>query len=581
EPFLSLPNPDDYPDYYEVITQPISLETIRNSIQEGKYDNVDASGQAGEASVNIWEFKNDIVAISSIYKDAKSLLDSFDSHLEVWSGVEKEMRKVKAILDSFSTLLIDDGSDVASFFMSLPPSSQTGLEERLTTVVYYSKVKNPISLSDISRKVEDFKYGVLLTDLHLLANNAISFFGPDSNEAKAAQLIKDAVKDIQDDDQDDPNDTAAFLPGTELNELEIKGEVYRVGDFAYFKNDEEPDKPTIGQIFNLFQTGSDSAGLRVVWFFRPEQTTHKANTKFIEKEVLRTSHFENYSMNELIGRCQVLYVKDYVRGRVRGIPSEHTYVCENRYNMHAKTQTKLKSWQTSQPESVRGMEVELELFSTPLVLVRAPLEYNPADTPSSPPQGRKRKKEAISYAEDDEDEEPELKRGRGSVSSTDVSSQKGGFNFAQMSKTTKDLIARMHSQRPVYHVPAPLDPFTLPKGIIEAFDNRGDGKVRWFTAPPLDVVKDGLLNSLEYEVWKAKRAAAKKLEQEDTIMAVDPVIEPALPLNGNGDTGALVQALKGGLSAANRQFSGRFLTRMHSLWKQNCDDSASKHYPVF
>jgi hypothetical protein len=85
---------------------------------------------------------------STIYKDALALLNSFDSHLENYAIVGKEMSQIKDILSSLSSTPLEDGSDVAGYFHSLPPSSQTE---------YYEKVKNPISLSDIIRKVEDLK----------------------------------------------------------------------------------------------------------------------------------------------------------------------------------------------------------------------------------------------------------------------------------------------------------------------------------------------------------------------------------------------------------------------------------------
>ena len=75
----------------------------------------------------------------------------------------------------------------------------------------------------------------------------------------------------------------------------------------------------------------EKLGVRVCWFFRPEQTIHKANTKFFPNEVLKCNQFENYQADEILGRCQVLFVKDYIRGKPKNVAMEHVYVCESRY----------------------------------------------------------------------------------------------------------------------------------------------------------------------------------------------------------------------------------------------------------
>ncbi len=110
-----------------------------------------------------------------------------------------------------------------------------------------------------------------------------------------------------------------------------------MGDFVYIKNDDS--NLLVSQIFNLYQ-GESSAGVRVVWFFRPGKEQFSLSSKeqsmpkqkFIEKEVLRTNGFENYNVDQIVGRCQVLHVKDYVRGNVAHISPDDTYVCENRFS---------------------------------------------------------------------------------------------------------------------------------------------------------------------------------------------------------------------------------------------------------
>jgi hypothetical protein len=86
------------------------------------------------------------------------------------------------------------------------------------------------------------------------------------------------------------------------------------------------------------------------------------------------SQFVSYPVEEIIGQCHVLYIRDYVRGKPAGADAKDVYVCESRYNEATKTSSKIKNWQSCLPESVRNDNVELQLYAEPLQLVRTPLE---------------------------------------------------------------------------------------------------------------------------------------------------------------------------------------------------------------
>jgi chromatin structure-remodeling complex subunit RSC1/2 len=111
----------------------------------------------------------------------------------------------------------------------------------------------------------------------------------------------------------------------------------------------------------------------------------------MENEVLRTSSFDNYSIEAVQGRCFVLYIKDYLRGDPVGASKDNVYVCESRYNIQNKNSQRIKNWQQSLPESVRNKEVELELFTEPRQIVKAPLEADRRIPQPSP----KRKRETL------------------------------------------------------------------------------------------------------------------------------------------------------------------------------------------
>jgi chromatin structure-remodeling complex subunit RSC1/2 len=123
----------------------------------------------------------------------------------------------------------------------------------------------------------------------------------------------------------------------------------------------------MGKVFLNFLLFGSSQGFNACWYLFPENTIHKATTKFMEKEVLKTGHHENYLCSEIIGRCWVLFIRDYIRGRPKGAVEKDTYVCESRYNEQNKTITKIKHWPSCLPEAIRSIELELVEFPAPIV----------------------------------------------------------------------------------------------------------------------------------------------------------------------------------------------------------------------
>ena len=112
-------------------------------------------------------------------------------------------------------------------------------------------------------------------------------------------------------------------------------------------------------------------------------------------------------------------------------------------------------------------------------------------------------------------------------------------------------------------IPAPSsNRFILPTNLVQAFDSRGDGTVRWFNAPPLDTVSSSLPHSQKYIEFKKKQrqekerkaaaagGAAVEAKKKDTpeMMDVDHHLEDARDAAG-GNVAALEKALIGTLLA--------------------------------
>ena len=136
------------------------------------------------------------------------------------------------------------------------------------------------------------------------------------------------------------------------------------------------------------------------WFLLPDQTVHRASTKFMEKEVLKSNQFVNYSTKDVSGKCWILQLKDYCRGRPRGATFENTFVCESRYNDQGKNISKIKNWSSAVPEAIRGVEPDLELFDSPLVPVKVLSSFGESAL-------KKEAEEMLTEEEQEEDEEEE------------------------------------------------------------------------------------------------------------------------------------------------------------------------------
>ncbi|KAI8051969.1 hypothetical protein BDF22DRAFT_52151 [Syncephalis plumigaleata] len=80
ELFESLPSKTDYPDYYEVITRPVALETIKHTIDAGGYSSIDAFHADLEQMFTNAKTYN--VRGSQVYTDAVALQKLADSYLE-------------------------------------------------------------------------------------------------------------------------------------------------------------------------------------------------------------------------------------------------------------------------------------------------------------------------------------------------------------------------------------------------------------------------------------------------------------------------------------------------------------------
>ncbi|KAK3800671.1 hypothetical protein RRG08_003077 [Elysia crispata] len=144
-------------------------------------------------------------------------------------------------------------------------------------------------------------------------------------------------------------------------ECEFNGQVYVKGDFVYINSRDTPEP----HIMVIESFDKDAAGQTVIkgqWFYRPEETYHLATRKFLEKEVFRCDVSHGTPLSEIVGRCCVMFVKDYFKSKPQGIPDKDVYVCESRYSVRHRCITKIKIWQTPQSKNLTFISREVPLI---------------------------------------------------------------------------------------------------------------------------------------------------------------------------------------------------------------------------
>lgn len=255
---------------------------------------------------------------------------------------------------------------------------------------YYERIKNPISLEHVYKRIKDRTYesvDAFVADIDQMLANARSYYPLDTKIHQDAisldKILRRAVADVQHPDYDvsAPQDQQQYgSPSSSTNNthrgldsVEFKGETYVVGDWVHVKNPNEASKPIIGQVQRFWQTSDGRRWLNLLWYYRPEQTVHSVYRMFFESEVFRSARYHDHCIDDLLGKCFVMYVNKYIKGRPRGIGGVKVYCCESKYSDDDKTFAKIRTWKVCTPESANAEhEYEMDYFDKPHPIVKVP-----------------------------------------------------------------------------------------------------------------------------------------------------------------------------------------------------------------
>ncbi|XP_058792072.1 protein polybromo-1 isoform X2 [Phymastichus coffea] len=387
--FMKLPSVKEYPDYYEVIKNPIHMEKIASILKNNGYDTLD-------------DLVSDLLLMfdnackynepdSQIYKDALTLqrlvlqtklqLSEDDESIpDVPSAVQEILATVFTALynhqdeegrcysDSMAELPehdIIDGKKVRGLSLDL-------IKRRLDKGVYkrldhfqedvFSCLERARKLSRTDSQVfedsvelqaffirtrdEVTRNGDLLHSpalnytVHDLANQV-----EELKKTKVQQELITSNEDESCDANDKEGDTSNSVSSSDNGgSMSFNQEIYRAGDFAYIEPTERGMENSVVLIERLWTNPEGQQMLYGNLFYRPSETYHVASRKFLDKELFKSDAHVAVPLSKVAGRCCVLSVKDYFRMIPEGFPEKDVYVCESRYSTKARAFKKIKVW---------------------------------------------------------------------------------------------------------------------------------------------------------------------------------------------------------------------------------------------
>ncbi|EEB08625.2 RSC complex subunit Rsc1 [Schizosaccharomyces japonicus yFS275] len=251
---------------------------------------------------------------------------------------------------------------------------------------YYQAIQHPMALEVIQKKLNKHQYQSIdefVKDFYLMFDNAKVFNDPSSQVYRDADFLERYLTDVmkvesQKEDHEEmfvepevhvsPNRSFAKADKIQLPHVPFDDGLLSVGDWVHIYNQNDPNKPIIAQIFKIWKGVEGVPYVTACWYYRPEQTVHRADRVFYENEVFKTSQYRDHPVSEIVGRCFVMYITRFVRGRPKGLNAiTPIYVCESRYNEDTKQFSKIKSWKNCLPEEVRNKDYEMDMYERTIV----------------------------------------------------------------------------------------------------------------------------------------------------------------------------------------------------------------------
>ncbi|KAM3878342.1 protein polybromo-1-like [Diretmus argenteus] len=420
--FLRLPSRAELPDYYIAIKKPVDMEKVKSHMLANKYQDVDALVEDLVLMFNNACTYNEPESL--IYRDAlvlhrvlletrRDLEGGEDAHVPDVPRLIQEL--IRSLFVSVLGHQDDEGRCYSDSLAEIPAVDPTSPDkppvnfEIIRTNVDRGRYKRLDVFQDHMFEVlekarrmhrtdsEIFEDAVELQQFfirirdelckngEILMSPALSYTSKhlhsDVEKEKKEKLPKefeeDKLKREEEKREAEKSEDSvggswqSSLQRTYSQDCSFKDSMYHVGDYVYVEPAEPNLQPHIICIERLWQDDTGEKWLYGCWFYRPNETFHLATRKFLEKEVFKSDYYNKAPVNKILGKCVVMFVKEYFKLHPEGFRAEDVYVCESRYSAKAKAFKKIKMW-TVPLSSVRFLPREV-----PLPVVRVASMFAP------------------------------------------------------------------------------------------------------------------------------------------------------------------------------------------------------------
>ncbi|KAM5280307.1 protein polybromo-1 isoform 15-T15 [Ctenodactylus gundi] len=408
--FLRLPSRSELPDYYLTIKKPMDMEKIRSHMMANKYQDIDSMVEDFVMMFNNACTYNEPESL--IYKDAlvlhKVLLETRrdlegdeDSHvpnvtLLIQELIHNLFVSVMSHQDDEGRCYSDSLAEIPAVdpnFPNKPPLTFDIIrknvennryrrldlfQEHMFEVLERARRMNRTDSEIYEDAVELQQFFIKIRDElckngEILLSPALSYTTKHLHNDVEKEKKEKLPKEIEEDklkreeekraEKSEDSSGAAGLSGlhrTYSQDCSFKNSMYHVGDYVYVEPAEANLQPHIVCIERLWEDSAGEKWLYGCWFYRPNETFHLATRKFLEKEVFKSDYYNKIPVSKILGKCVVMFVKEYFKLCPENFRDEDVFVCESRYSAKTKSFKKIKLW-TMPISSVRFVPRDVPL----------------------------------------------------------------------------------------------------------------------------------------------------------------------------------------------------------------------------
>ncbi|KAL1401559.1 hypothetical protein pipiens_020017 [Culex pipiens pipiens] len=383
----------EYPDYYDIIKNPLDLDRIEQKLRKNAYDSVDElSADFMLMFENACKYNE---PDSQIYKDApclQQLIIQTKQALRSDETVPDVQQAVQELLLSLFTTLYnyqdEENRCYSDSLFELPEHDETTegakvrgisldlVKRRLDKGLYkrldmfqediFACMERARKLSRTDSQVfEDSielqsyfikKRDELCRNGNVLDSPALSYSAMHLSAAVEALRQSKLLEEEAD------TDTDGVQP-SQGESMTIDQKVFSPGDFVYV---DLPDNKIPG-IMYIERLWTNSDGVKMMYgnmVLRPYETYHLQTRKFMEQEVFKSDQHQAVPLTQAQNKCFVMHVKDYFKMRPEGFADKDVFVCESRYSARGRCFKKIKTWnlaRANDPVKLVPRETSLEM----------------------------------------------------------------------------------------------------------------------------------------------------------------------------------------------------------------------------